>query len=423
MYGSPNSNPSPELGADKENHTSWGKVLPSQRLLKQFEERLVFGDMNLSEIVRSGAQMMLQYALEREVTEALGRGYYENAPETTKEKGRRNGYESHRVLTGEGAVTVQVPQIRETSTGFRSKILDAYVSRTEKLDELIARMYVHGMSTRDIEATFADVLSGTGVSKSVVSRVTQCLSDDFEVFRKRDLSSEELLYLELDGTFLRYHQGAEKKEPILVATGYRGLMGHEFFSISVLVTENPTRTGRGSHQPGKVQEMVARGLREPLLIVTDGNPGVLKAIEEVFPQSLKQRCQKHRLENILGKAPKEIHDELKAEILESFHAKSYEQGLKKGREVITRYRQRFPSAMNGMEETLEACLQVLRLPEAHHKRLRTSNLLERTFGELKRRTKVIPHFFTEQAAIKLSFAVLLATASKWRGVRSSSTTA
>ena len=80
-----------------------GKVLPSQRLLKQFEERLVFGDMNLSEIVRSGAQMMLQYALEREVTEALGRGYYENAPETTKEKGRRNGYESHRVLTGEGS--------------------------------------------------------------------------------------------------------------------------------------------------------------------------------------------------------------------------------------------------------------------------------------------------------------------------------
>ena len=304
-----------------------GKVLPSQRLLKQFEERLVFGDMNLSEIVRSGAQMMLQYALEREVTEALGRGYYENAPETTKEKGRRNGYESHRVLTGEGAVTVQVPQIRETSTGFRSKILDAYVSRTEKLDELIARMYVHGMSTRDIEATFADVLSGTGVSKSVVSRVTQCLSDDFEVFRKRDLSSEELLYLELDGTFLRYHQGAEKKEPILVATGYRIDGTRVLLHIGV---------GNGesyANWKGFLQEMVARGLREPLLIVTDGNPGVLKAIEEVFPQSLKQRCQKHRLENILGKAPKEIHDELKAEILESFHAKSYEQGLKKQQDV------------------------------------------------------------------------------------------
>ena len=72
-------------------------------------------------------------------------------------------------------------------------------------------MYVHGMSTRDIEATFADVLSGTGVSKSVVSRVTQCLSDDFEVFRKRDLSSEELLYLELDGTFLPLPPGSREE--------------------------------------------------------------------------------------------------------------------------------------------------------------------------------------------------------------------
>ena len=222
-----------------------GKVLPSQRLLKQFEERLVFGEMNLSEIVRSGAQMMLQYALEREVTEALGRNYYENAPATTKEKGRRNGYESHRVLTGEGAVTVQVPQVRETEKVFQSKILDAYVSRTEKLDELIARMYVHGMSTRDIEATFADVLSGTGVSKSVVSRVTRCLSEDFEAFRKRDLSNEKLLYLELERHVPALpSRSGEGKSPSSLRPAI-ALMGREFFFISVSATENPTRTGRG----------------------------------------------------------------------------------------------------------------------------------------------------------------------------------
>ena len=89
-------------------------------------------------------------------------------------------------------MTVQVPQVRESEDGFRSKLLEAYVSRTEKLDELISRMYVHGMSTRDIEATFQDVLSGTGVSRSVVSRVTECLSEDFEGFRSRDLSSEDM---------------------------------------------------------------------------------------------------------------------------------------------------------------------------------------------------------------------------------------
>ena len=224
-----------------------GKVLPSQRLLKQFEERLVFGDMNLSEIVRSGAQMMLQYALEREVTEALGRGYYENAPETTKEKGRRNGYESHRVLTGEGAVTVQVPQIRETSTGFRSKILDAYVSRTEKLDELIARMYVHGMSTRDIEATFADVLSGTGVSKSVVSRVTQCLSDDFEVFRSETSRVRSCCISSSTGRSCATTREQRRKSPSSLP-GYRIDGTRVLLHIDVLVTENPTRTGRGSYR-------------------------------------------------------------------------------------------------------------------------------------------------------------------------------
>ena len=240
----PQAQTRPRHGDRKGEPYIMGKVLPSQRLLKQFEEQLVFGEMNLSEIVRSGAQMMLQYALEREVTEALGRNYYENAPATTKEKGRRNGYESHRVLTGEGAVTVQVPQVRETEKVFQSKILDAYVSRTEKLDELIARMYVHGMSTRDIEATFADVLSGTGVSKSVVSRVTRCLSVSrrFEngISRTRSCCISSSTARTCATTKERRGKSPSSLRPAIA------LMGREFFFISVSATENPTRTGRGS---------------------------------------------------------------------------------------------------------------------------------------------------------------------------------
>jgi transposase-like protein len=193
--------------------------------------------------------------------------------------------------------------------------------------------------------------------------VTECLSEDFEAFRKRDLSGEQLLYLELDGTYLRYHQGTEKKEPILVATGYR------IDGTRVLLHIGPGNRESYENWKGLLHEMVARGLNVPLLIVTDGNPGVLKAIEELFSKSLKQRCQRHRLENILGKAPKEVSEELKAAVLESFHADDYEDGLEKGREVIKRYSHRFPSAMKCMEETLEDCLQVLKLPQAHHKRL------------------------------------------------------
>jgi transposase-like protein len=387
------------------------KVPPSQQLLKAFEERLAFGEMTLSDVVQSGAQLMLQYALEHEVSEFLGRGYYENAPAKSVERGRRNGYEERPVLTGEGEVTVQVPQTRDGDQPFRSKILEGYVKRTETLDELITRMYVHGMSTRDIETTFREVLGGQGVSKSVVSRVTDRLSEDFESWRERDLTDTDLLYLELDGSYLRYRVEAERKEPILAATGYRR------DGTRILLHIGPGNRESYENWKGFLHEMTRRGLNEPVFIVTDGNPGVLKAIGEVFSDSLKQRCQKHRLENILGKMPAAMRTEVKAAILQSFHADTYAEGLRIGREVIARYKQRFPSAMKCLADELEACLQVLRLPKVHHRRLRTSNRLERTFGEKKRRTKVIPHFFTEKAAIKLVYATMLATTVKWRGIR------
>jgi len=386
------------------------KVPPSQQLLKAFEERLAFGEMTLSDVTRSGAQLMLQYALEHEVSEFLGRGYYQNEPAKSKDRGRRNGYEERPVLTGEGEVTVQVPQTRDGDEPFRSKILEGYVKRTETLEELITRMYVHGMSTRDIETTFREVLGGKGVSRSVVSKVTDRLAEDFENWRERDLSDTDLLYLELDGSYLRYRVDAERKEPILAATGYRR------DGTRILLHIGPGNRESYENWKGFLHEMIRRGLNEPVFIVTDGNPGVLKAISEVFPNSLKGRCQKHRLENILGKAPAAMRAELKAEILNSFHADTYEEGLRIGRDVIARYKQRLPNAMKCMADELEACLRVLKLPKVHHRRLRTSNRLERTFGEKKRRTKVIPHFFSEKAAMKLVFATMLTTTARWRGV-------
>ncbi len=123
------------------------------------------------------------------------------------------------------------------------------------------------------------------------------------------------------------------------------------------------------------------------------------------------------MENILGKAPKEAAQELQAEIWKSFHATSYEEGLRIGREVIARYKGRFPAAMACLEDDLEACLQSLKLPAEHQKKIRTTNLLERLFEENRRRVKVIPHVFAEKAGMKLVYVTLPATSKKWRGVR------
>jgi transposase-like protein len=389
------------------------KVLPSQRQFKQFEEQVILGQLDLPEVVRRGAQLMLQHAVELEMTEYLGREYYRNDTEATAARGRRNGYRTRPIRTGEGSLEIELPEARDVPPGtprFQSKILEAYVSRTESLDTLITRMYVAGMSTRDIETAFVDLLSGHGVSRSTVSRITERLNEDLERFRTADLSGHDVLYLILDGTYIKYRVEAERKEPILVAYGYRT------DGKKVLLHVGPGNRESYDNWKTFLHEMVVRGLKTPLFAVSDGNPGVIPAIEEVFPCALRQRCQRHRLKNILGKAPKEAQKLLKAAILEAYHADTFDDGLRLGREAIERFRDQYPSAMACLEEDFEACLQVLRLPKEHRRRMRTSNGLERLFGENRRRVKVIPHFFTEKAGIKLVYATLVAASQTWRGV-------
>jgi putative transposase len=386
------------------------KVLPSATLYKQFEERMAAGGLELGDVVRLGARYLVQCAVELEVKELLGREYYEHAAER-REPGRRSGYLPRRIQTAEGSLEVKMPQVRESTRPFRSKIVDAYVARTASLEDLINRMYVHGLSTRDIETVLTELLEGKSVSKSVVSQLTERLGEDFEKFRKRDLSREQFWYVYLDGTFVKYRIESERKEPVLAAYGIREDGKKVLLSIAPGSRESTTAW------KSFINDMRSRGLRAPLLAISDGNPGVMAAIEEIWPHSLRQRCQKHRMQNVLDRVPKDHHTEMKAAIHKAFyHEGGYEDGLAVAQDVIKKYERRFPEAMKILGEDIEACLTVLKLPVKHRRITRTTNLLERLFGENRRRTKVIPHFFEESAAMKLIYATLIAASTNWRGI-------
>lgn len=393
------------------------RVLPSHRLFKRFEEQVITGAVELHQVVQMGAQLMIQHAVELEMSAFLDRQYYVNDPEKTAARGRRNGYEKRTVLTGEGPVEIQMPQARDLPAGaepFQSKILESYAARTETLDALITRMYVAGMSTRDIETVLADLFEGRGVSRSTVSRITERLHEDLEAFRQRDLSEANILYLFLDAMYLKIHIDSPRKEPILAAYGILEDGSKVFLHVG------PGHRESYDNWRTFLREMTSRGLKTPLMVVSDGAPGLIRALDEVFPQALRQRCQKHRMENILGKAPREARTMLRDEIHQAFQAESYDKGRQKAQEIIERFKDRFPSAMACLAEDLEACLQCLRLPSDHRKRVRTTNLLERLFEENRRRVKVVPHFFKEQAALKLTYATMLAASHKWRGVKMNS---
>ena len=143
-----------------------------------------------------------------------------------------------------------------------------------------------------------------------------------------------------------------------------------------------------------LQDMVARGLQDPLLVIFDGAAGLHKAVKRMWPRAFHQRCQVHKMRNILAKLPRVMQGQMKRLIQQVFLASSHAQALKRGRALIAQFRDRYPAAMECLERDLEECVTYLRFPSAHHVRIRTTNRLERLNGEGRRRTKVIPRFPT-----------------------------
>jgi transposase-like protein len=274
---------------------------------------------------------------------------------------------------------------------------------------LIRRGYVRGLSTRDLEGLLAEVF-GAKVSRSTASRVSQVLQAEFDAWRTRDLSDLQVLYLFLDGQFHAARAESDAKEGLLAAYALcedgRMLLLH----LGLGPRESTDAWVAFLH------DLTARGLAAPLLVIGDGNPGLWRAVKQVFPGVRRQRCQVHKLRNILAKLPKLAAAQLKPLLQQVFLAPEYATGLRRGRALMARFRSRYPSAVECLEQDLEECLTYLLFPKEHQKRLRTTNLLERTFEESRRRTKVIPRFPTERACLTLVYATLITAAQKWRGI-------
>ena len=165
------------------------------------------------------------------------------------------------------------------------------------------------------------------------------------------------------------------------------------------------------------QDMRRRGLPDPLLVISDGAPGLIRAIEECFPRSARQRCLAHKLRNLQSKVPEDQWPEFKAHAIACYQAASPALARLLRDDMVSTYGAALPSALACLQDDFEACIAHLRFPLAHRRAIRTTNMLERLFGEERRRTKVIPHAFGERAVLKLMYAALIRAAERWRGLR------
>jgi putative transposase len=361
-----------------------------------------------SELVRLAARLIIEEGLEVEAGEAVGRGYYEHG--AVPGLGYRNGYRGGRLKSAEGPIEFSAPQVSDRAEPFRSRLRQILGGRTEELENLAVEMYARGLSTRDIEALFADATGRSVLSRTAVSEITERLWAEYEAFAGRDLSEFDVVYLFVDGIAERLHLG-QPREAVLAAWGILA-DGKKALLHLAPGTKEDTASCREFFQ-----DLRRRGLPDPLLVASDGAPGVIRAIEECFPRSARQRCLVHKMRNLQSKVPDDAWPEFKARASACYQAASPALARVLADDIRATYGADLPSAVACLDDDFEACIAHLAFPLAHRRVIRTTNMLERLFGEARRRTKVIPHAFGERAVLKLMYAALIRAAERWRGIK------
>ncbi len=384
------------------------KRVPASQSTRKRIEALISGKEGQggerSELVKLAAELIIEEALEGEVEELVGREYYARGGGD----GYRNGYRRGKLDTAEGRIDYAVPQVRGIE-GWRSAVRSALGGRTEELERLAIEMYARGLSVRDIESAFVDESGRCVLTRSAVSVVTERLWEDYQAFASRPLGEYDIVYLFVDGIAERLHLG-QPREAVLAGWGITSSGAKVLLGLLPGTKEDTVSCKEF------LRDLKSRGLVDPVLVATDGAPGLIRAVEEVFPRSLRQRCLAHRMRNLQSKVPEEQWREFKAQALSAYQASSPVLARLAREEFVKRFERELPSATKCFLDDFDACIAHLRLPIAHRRAIRTTNLLERLFGEERRRTKVIPHAFGERAVLKLMYASLIRASQSWRRV-------
>ncbi len=407
------------------------RVSPTDRIRGEIDA-LFDGSRELVEVIedvaRLGARLIIQTAVEAEVEVFLGRARYQRTADCPEARpGSRNGYSELTIKTTAGSVTVERPKLRGTTERFASQLFGKSVTKSNALGALVIAGFVRGLSVRDVENTLADALGAeAALSKSTVSRVCQAIGQEFDRWSARRLDDLELDYLFLDASMFKMHPRA-RAEPVLAAWGITTTGAPVFVALAAGGSESTDAWG------DFLNELTGRGLRPPLLVISDGAAGLINAAESSLPRSLRQRCLIHRSRNLLAKVPAEAQTEIRTAYWAIFDTEGLTAaGTSAGPELVAAVQRRidtftekyasvFPSAIKCLLSDREQLTSYLRFPVEHHKRIRHSNFIERTLGETRRRVNVIGRLPGEASCLNLVWAVLDRASRGWRGMRMTST--
>ena len=376
--------------------------------------------------IRDRIRVFIEELIEEELAAALGRGRYQRRQrggegeagsadsrpaagtgDIAPGAGYRHGHRRRRLCGSFGTVAIAVPRARiGTSYGgtaeWKSKALPRYARMTRQVEALIAGTYLAGTNTRRVRRALAALFKGA-IGKDAVSRIWRKVKTDWEAWSKRPLDEEDVVRLILDGTVVRVRLDRKATAiSLLVVLGVRR-DGQKL----LLAVKN---RGGESEAAWRVllDDLVARGLKTPELLIVDGAAGLEKALAALWPEVPTQRCTVHKHRNLLAHAPEQLHDEVSADYTDMIYAATPKEVEERRRAFIRKWRLKCRGVADSLEEAGDRLFTFTRLPSGQWRSARTSNAVERLHEEFKRRIKTQTVLPSAETAAML-FRALLAS--------------
>jgi transposase-like protein len=349
----------------------------------------------LQEQVRMAVRLTLVTILEAEVSALVGALPYER---TSERCDYRNGHYTRDLDTSVGLLEdLPVPRTRK---GHQTQVFEKYKRRRAELDNAIGDMFIGGVSTRKV-GEVVESLTGSKPSPSTVSRVFHTLEGEFETWKTRPLD-ERYEYAFADGTYFTViYDGEGHKMPILTVVGITVTGQREVLGFTIGDRENQQAW------EDLFDDLKTRGVKEVGLWITDGNQAMINALEAKFPDSPRQRCVKHKMDNVLSYVPKKQRDPVRAELRAIFYQKDREAAEQEIAAFCEKFEPIYPTAVACLNRDLDACLTFYAFPKVHWKTIRTTNVIERLYNEVKRRTKKMAAAFRNEDSCLLMFYAIV----------------
>ena len=373
----------------------------------------------LDELIRKGAQQMLQVAIEAEVQEFLAQ-HSQRVDDQGRRQVVRNGYlPSREIQTGAGSLQVQQARVRDKSSDkservvFASKILPPYLRRSKSLDELIPFLYLKGISTADMGDALTALLGddAPNLGANVVVRLKEKWKQEYEEFHRQDFSQKEYVYLWADGIHVnvRLETDGNERQCMLVLMGADREGKKELIAVYDGVRESEQSWYE------LLVDLKQRGLKmSPRLAIGDGALGFWAALRKTFGETREQRCWVHKTANVLNKLPNSVQPKAKADLHEIWMAETREAAEKAFDTFLEKYELKYRNACECLKKDRDVLLTFYDFPAEHWAHLRTTNPIESTFATIRLRHRRTKGSGTRDASLAMMFKLAKTAEKKWR---------